>query len=194
MNVILPHILFYIFAGLALLASVTLVFQRNPVKSALLLVLTFICTSVLWLLVQAEFLALILIIVYVGAVMTLFLFVIMMLSIEVEMKKPRFWRSLIMTILVLGGLLASAMHAFPSAWFKIMHFTVSSIHLTNTEQLGSVLYTDYVLAFETAAVILLVAMVSAVTLVHRSRRGAKYQNIGQQLKVRKQDRLSLKNF
>lgn len=193
MQSILPQFLFYMFATIVIVSSVALIFQNNPVKSVLLLVLAFIASAVLWLLLQAEFLALILILVYVGAVMTLFLFVVMMLNIDIEMLKQSLKRYIPLAILVVSMIVGFLWQVMPNEWLHAFAIIVPPVKLglSNTEQIGNVLYTEYALPFEVSAIILLVAMIAAVTLVHRQRGRSKHQNIVKQIMTKKQDRLSL---
>lgn len=188
----LQQILFYCFASLTVLSAVMIVTQSNPVRSVLFLVFGFFSSSILWLLIGAEFLALILVLVYVGAVMTLFLFVIMMVNIDIESMKTRLWRYLPLGLFLVAALVGLLYMAIPnSAVFGSSSHLLSQI-LPNTQAIGMVLYTDYVLAFEMAAVILLVAIVAAITLVHRSApTSAKRQNLRDQLMVRREDRVTL---
>lgn len=208
----LIQIIFYIFAAIAIGSALMVITQNNPVRCVLFLVLTFFASSVLWILVEAEFLALILVLVYVGAVMTLFLFVVMMLNIDVETMKSHFMRYLPFGLILVALLTGLLMVAIPSDSFKKhvetqpnalisnsqLNETVSQndplsqqTAVSNTEALGLVLYTDYLLAFELAAVILLVAIISAVTLVHRGAVRSKRQNITQQIMTRREDRVEL---
>lgn len=209
MHELLPQIIFYIFAGLAILSALMVVTQNNPVRCVLFLVLAFFASSVLWILVQAEFLALILILVYVGAVMTLFLFVIMMLNIDTESAKTHFIRYLPFGLIVVALLTSLLFIAMPRETFNTdVKLSVAVDHtiaqdfvpdeiippeppLSNTEELGMVLYTDYVFAFELAAVILLVAIVAAITLAHRGPIRSKQQNIVKQIMTRREDRVKL---
>ena len=209
MNELLPQVIFYLFAGLTLLSALMVVTQNNPVRCVLFLVLAFFCSAVLWILVQAEFLALILVLVYVGAVMTLFLFVVMMLNIDIESMKKHFLRYLPFGLIVVALLTAMLFIAISPESFRTAevltvaveqvesgdlladHVVKSSQPLSNTEALGMVLYTDYVFAFELAAVILLVAIIAAITLVHRSPIRTKRQDIRQQIMTRRDDRVKL---
>ncbi len=201
----MPHslleVIFYVFAGLTILCAFLAVTQSNPVRSVLFLVAAFLASSVLWMLAEAEFLALILVLVYVGAVMTLFLFVVMMLNIDAE-ARPHHW----IRTLPLGLLLTALL-----TWFVMMSIPTDMLHksmgdvlekassgvqqdlatLSNTTRIGLVLYTDYVYAFELAAVILLVAIVAAIMLVHREPIRTKRQSILQQLMTRREDRVRL---
>lgn len=181
-------LVFYIFAFLGGCMAINVVVQNNPVRSVLSLVATFFCTAVLWLLQEAEFLSLILVLVYVGAVMTLFLFVVMMLNIDQEAKaKP--WKLYIpvavIMILVMLGILSKVI---PKT--EINAAFVTSV-IDNTTQIGLLLYTKYTLAFQLAAVLLLIAMISAITLVHRGTRSVKVQNIRRQVQVNAACRVEL---
>ncbi|MFI4918244.1 MAG: NADH-quinone oxidoreductase subunit J [Legionellales bacterium] len=220
----LIQIVFYFFAALAVGSALMVISQNNPVRCVLFLVLTFFASSVLWLLAEAEFLALILVLVYVGAVMTLFLFVVMMLNIDVESMKGHFMRYLPFGLVLVALLTGLLLTAIPVNSFKTnvetqvamapnaaalavsgldesnqstansslnQDVTSAQPQISNTEALGLVLYTDYFLAFELAAVILLVAIVSAITLVHRSIVRSKRQNITQQIMTRRSDRVKL---
>ena len=194
MHDMLLLVIFYVFAGLTIFSALMVVAQNNPIRCVLFLVLAFFTSSVLWMLVQAEFLALILVLVYVGAVMTLFLFVIMMINIDQETMaahKPRYLPFGLMLVALLVGLLLTALPAG--------HFAVDALSVpleaippvSDTVALGLVLYTDYLFAFELAAVILLVAIVAAITLVHRAPIRSKRQNIVKQIMTRREDRVTL---
>ena len=188
-------LVFYFFAGMLVLAGLGVITSRNPVHSALFLVLSFFSCSALWLLLQAEFLAIVLVLVYVGAVMVLFLFVVMMLDINLTQMRQGFVR-----YLPIGALIALVMVA-QMVWVvgpvgpdvfsgeQLDQAVVQSADYSNTKELGKVLYTDYVFPFEVAAVILLVAIVAAIALTMRRREMTKYQTPGKQVKVRKADRL-----
>ncbi|KTD34770.1 NADH-quinone oxidoreductase chain J [Legionella moravica] len=212
MNELLLQVIFYIFAALAVGSALMVISQNNPVRCVLFLVLTFFASSVLWILMEAEFLALILVLVYVGAVMTLFLFVVMMLNIDVESMTSHFLRYLPFGLIVVALLVGILLVAVPTDSFKSttqiqQEVTVDGSQLivapgdentikpqsnvSNTEALGLVLYTDYFLAFELAAVLLLVAIISAITLVHRTTVRSKKQNITQQIMTRRNDRVQL---
>ncbi len=187
-------LLFYGFAAILVIAALGLITSRNPVHSALFLVLAFFQSAMLWLLMEAEFLAVVLLLVYVGAVMVLFLFVVMMLDINMERMREGYTRSMplgigvaIVVILEIGNVI----------WFRsqdLPFLTVPEPHpadYSNTKELGSVLYTEYVYAFELAAVVLLLAIVAAITLTMRRRPGVKTQNIAEQVTVRREDRVRL---
>lgn len=204
----LVQTIFYLFAGLTVFSAVMVITQNNPVRSVLFLVLAFFASSVLWILVNAEFLALILVLVYVGAVMTLFLFVVMMLNIDVEVMKTHVARYLPFGLILVALLASLLVTVIPEAQFKnaveSMQTTspVMTSHLldkvavpnksvSNTAALGDILYTDYVFAFELAATILLVAIIAAITLVHRAPIRCKQQNIVDQIMTRRDDRVKL---
>lgn len=193
MNVLLPQLVFYVFATLAVVSALMVVTQNNPVRCVLFLVLTFFASSVLWMLQGAEFLALILILVYVGAVMTLFLFVVMMLNIDVELRKTHFMRYLPYGLIIVALLVGLLMVALPQSGFNSDAETamLSPQSLSNTEQIGMVLYTDYILAFELAAALLLVAIIAAVTLSQRHLILSKRQNITKQLMTERGERIRL---
>ncbi|MFY7698461.1 MAG: NADH-quinone oxidoreductase subunit J [Legionella sp.] len=204
------QIIFYVFSAIAVLSALMVITQNNPVRCVLFLVLAFIASSVLWLLVEAEFLALVLVLVYVGAVMTLFLFVVMMLDIDLESIKPQLKRYLPLGLILVASLTGLLLKALPQDKLRtnvevaipigetIEGSSASNNHeqaLSNTEALGMVLYTDYVFAFELAAVILLVAIISAITLVHKNRiRTIKRQNVVAQIMTQRNDRIRLVNL
>jgi NADH-quinone oxidoreductase subunit J len=185
---------FYVMAAILLFAAVRVITARNPVHAALFLVLSFFSGAGIWLLLEAEFLAITLILVYVGAVMVLFLFVVMMLDIDIERLREGFWSHLpvgglvgallvVQMALVLGGSYfgADVMPAPPAAQESY----------SNTREIGRVLYTDYAYPFELASLILLVAMIAAVTLTLRKRKGLKNVNPSEQVNVRRADRVRM---
>jgi NADH-quinone oxidoreductase subunit J len=206
----LVQVIYYVFAILAIGSALMVITQNNPVRCVLFLVLTFFASSVLWILAEAEFLALILVLVYVGAVMTLFLFVVMMLNIDIESMKSHFMKYLPFGLILVAFLTGLLMVAIPkeALMSSVQNQPVvkttdaqvedlsapadNSVHsISNTEALGLVLYTDYFLAFEIAAVILLVAIVSAITLAHRGAIRSKRQNVTQQIMTKREDRVHL---
>ncbi len=185
---------FYIFSSVALLSGLMVVTQNNPVRCVLFLVLTFFACAVLWLLQSAEFLALILVLVYVGAVMTLFLFVVMMLDIDTESIKTHLIRHLPFGLILVALLTGLLMIAVPDSWFEISqapNVVVNKVVHSNTETIGLALFTDYIFAFELAAVILLTAIIAAITLTHRGGKRSKRQDVVKQIMVRKKDRVKL---
>jgi len=185
-------ILFYLFSAVLIGAALGVVFSRNPVHAVMFLVLTFFQSAMLWLLAEAEFLAIVLVLVYVGAVMVLFLFVVMMLDINVESIQRGLTRY---APLAIGVALLMAIELVQLIWMRTRVDAVATGFApypegySNTKALGSVLYTEHVYAFEIAAVILLLAIVAAITLTMRKRPGLKVQNIAAQVAVRAKDRI-----
>jgi NADH-quinone oxidoreductase subunit J len=189
--------LFFAFAGVVIASALGVVTSRNPVHSALFLVLTFFSCSAIWLMLEAEFLAITLVLVYVGAVMVLFLFVVMMLDINVAKMREGFVSYLPVGIVFALLMLAVMVYVVGPVGPDVMGTAAldnavrQAADYSNTEALGEVLYTEYVLAFEIAAVILLVAIVAAITLTLRRRPTTKYQTPGKQIKVKRDDRLKI---
>ena len=182
---------FYAFAAILVFAALRVVTTRNPVQAALWLVLSFFTAAGIWLLLQAEFLAIALVLVYVGAVMVLFLFVVMMLDVNFDSLRAHF-RSYVpigalvgalvlleMTLVIVGSAIGPGTAEPPAPAGS------------NTRALGQLIYVDYVYPFEIAAVVLLVAIVAAIALTHRQRKESKYQVPGNQVKVRREDRVRL---
>ncbi len=189
----LETILFYFFATVTVLAALRVITARNPLHAVLFLVLAFVSSAGIWMLLEAEFLAIALVLVYVGAVMVLFLFVVMMLDINIERLREGFLRWLPVGLL-LAGLIVVQMVWVLGAKETSAGMPAAVKHAadySNTKELGRLVYTDYVYPFELAAVLLLVAMVAAIALTLRKRRDAKRQDIGQQLKVRREDRVRI---
>ncbi|MDE0755247.1 MAG: NADH-quinone oxidoreductase subunit J [Woeseiaceae bacterium] len=187
-------ILFYVFAAVLVGAALGVIFSRNPVHAVMFLVLAFFQSAMLWLLIEAEFLAIVLVLVYVGAVMVLFLFVVMMLDINIErggQGYTRYWQlGLAMAGLMVFELIQIIM-ARGSAAGAGNGFSVLAEGYSNTKALGAVLYTEHVYAFEIAAVILLLAIISAITLTMRKRPGLKQQDISAQVAVKASDRIRI---
>ena len=188
------QILFYSYAALLLLAAGAVVTVRNPVRAALSLVGAFVASAGLWMLLEAEFLAIALVLVYVGAVMVLFLFVVMMLDIDIAALREGFARFLpigaVVGLLVVGVMVM----VLGGDYFGLQQTAAPERHAadySNTEELGRVLYTVYVYPFEIAAVILLVAIVAAIVLTLRRRAGTKFQDVDEQVAVRRNDRIRL---
>ena len=184
---------FYFLAVIMVVAALRVITARNPVHAALFLVLTFFNAGGLWLLLQAEFLAVTLVMVYVGAVMVLFLFVVMMLDINIERVRAGFWSNLPLGILV-GGLLAAEMAAvLTGRYFGLANLPPHDLpaNHSNTKELARVLYTDYAYPFEIASVILLVAIIVAVTLTLRRRKDTKTMQASAQIAVKAKDRMRL---
>jgi NADH-quinone oxidoreductase subunit J len=187
-------VIFYVFAAILVFAAVRVITTRNLVQAALWLVLCFFTAAGVWLLLQAEFLAIALVLVYVGAVMVLFLFVVMMLDVNFDRLRERF-RSYIpvgatvgilvlleMALVLIGGYLGPRAVSAPVA---------AGAGYSNTRTLGLLIYTDYAYPFEIAAVVLLVAIVAAIALTHRRRRETKYQNPSDQVRIRREERLRI---
>src|SRR4026209_815475 len=181
---------FYAFGAVLLASGVLVVTARNPVHGVLFLVLAFFTAAGIWLLLRAEFLALALVVVYVGAVMVLFLFVVMMLDINLERVREGFWRNLPLALIVGGVMVWEMVTILAFRYFGVEPRQVPPDD-SNTRELGRVLYADYALAFEVAAVILLVAIVAAIALTLRGRKDRRRQDPAQQVKVRRQDRVRL---
>jgi NADH-quinone oxidoreductase subunit J len=187
-------ILFYFFAAVLIGASLGVIFSKNPIYGVLFLVLAFFQSAVLWLLIEVEFLALVLVLVYVGAVMVLFLFVVMMLDVNVERASDGYARYLPL------GVIVAALMVFELIQIVMMRastdstggaFVATAEGYSNTKALGAVLYTEHVYSFEIAAVILLLAIVAAITLTMRKRPGLKKQDISAQVAVRAADRIRI---
>jgi NADH-quinone oxidoreductase subunit J len=187
-------ILFYCFATILIGAALGVIFSRNPVHAVMFLVLAFFESAMLWLLIEAEFLAIVLVLVYVGAVMVLFLFVVMMLDIDVERMQGGYTRYLPLGLIIAGLMVVELMQIIwwrSSADIASGGFVATPEGYSNTEALGAVLYTEHVYAFEIAAVILLLAIVAAISLTMRKRPGLKRQNIAEQVAVRASDRIRI---
>jgi NADH-quinone oxidoreductase subunit J len=184
--------IFYAFAAVLLFAALRVITARNPVHAALYLVLAFFTAAGLWLLLRAEFLALALVLVYVGAVMVLFLFVVMMLDVDHERLREGFWRNLPVAVVV-GGIMALEMVAVLAERYfgAAIRTRVVPADYSNTRALGRVLYTQYVYAFEIAAVILLVAIIAAIALTLRRRKDTKGQDPAEQVAARREARVRL---
>jgi len=182
---------FYAFGLILLVSALCVITARNPVHAALFLVLAFFTASAIWLLLRAEFLAITLVLVYVGAVMVLFLFVVMMLDINLERLREGFWRNL-PAALVVGGLMAFEMiSVLAYRVYGMPRPNERPLSYSNTKELGRLIYTDYVYAFEIAAVVLLVAIIAAIALTLRRRKDARGQDPAQQVRVRRKDRVRL---
>jgi NADH-quinone oxidoreductase subunit J len=190
-------LVFYALALILLYAALSVITTRNPVYAALFLVLAFFTAAGIWLLLEAEFLAITLVLVYVGAVMVLFLFVVMMLDINLDRLREGFWQALPVALPV-GGLMAVEMVMIVGVnnfgADKVLAPAAKPADYSNTAALGRVLYTDYLLAFELAAVVLLVAIVAAIALTLRSRKESKPTDANKQVAVKKADRLRIVNM
>ncbi|GAB3544724.1 NADH-quinone oxidoreductase subunit J [Noviherbaspirillum agri] len=184
--------MFYAFAAILVLAATRVITDRNPVHAALFLVLSFFSAAALWLLLKAEFLAIVLVLVYVGAVMVLFLFVVMMLDINMDKLREGFWGYLPLAatigVVIVLEMAAVLLHGF---WALDTQVPAASATIGNTKELGKLIYTQYIYAFEVAAVILLLAIVAAVALTLRRRKDSKYFNPADAVKVKRNDRVRI---
>jgi NADH-quinone oxidoreductase subunit J len=186
------QILFYVFSTVLVFSAGGVITVRNPVHAAMLMVLCFVTTSALWLLLEAEFLAITLVLVYVGAVMVLFLFVVMMLDINIARMREGFARYLPIGAIVAATAVAIMGLAVGRNNFGLDKWpapAAKAADYSNTRELGEQLYTTYVYPFEIASVVLLVAIVAAIALTLRTRPGTRYQKIEEQVMVKKEDRL-----
>lgn len=185
---------FYFFSTVLVFAAAMVITVRNPVKAALFLVLAFVSAAGLWLLLQAEFLAIVLVLVYVGAVMVLFLFVVMMLDINLVRLREGFGE-----YLPIGGLVAALLVMEMVIILGSDHFGTGQMpdpgslpaDHSNTRELGRLLYTVYAYPFEIAAAILLVAIVAAIALTLRRRKDSKYQNPARQIRIERGERMRI---
>jgi NADH-quinone oxidoreductase subunit J len=193
---VLVQLLFYAFSAAMLAAATGVILFRNPVYSALCLVVTFFSAAAIWLLVQAEFLAIVLVLVYVGAVMVLFLFVVMMLDIDLEALRSGFTRRWWLGVAIALLLVAEIVGVI---WVRGLGQAVDlgggmaavAPDASNTRELGVALFTNYIYPFELAAMLLLVAIVVAIVLTMRHRTGLKVQDVGKQVAARAQDRVRI---
>ena len=188
------QLVFYGFAGITLVAGLSVVSLRNPVHAALALILCFFSTAGLWLLMEAEFLAIALVLVYVGAVMVLFMFVVMMLDINIEESKKGFGKILLVAMILTIPMVVAVGTVMNSNFFKTSSFsyiTREDVNYNNTREIGLKLFTEYILLFEIASLILLVAIIAAIALTLRSSRQTKAPNVDDQVNVRRDDRVKL---
>ncbi len=188
----LKLIIFWVFSLVLIGAAIGVITTRNPVQAALFLVLAFVNSSIIWMLMEAEFLAITLVLVYVGAVMVLFLFVVMMLDVNLVPLREGFTRYLPVGGLVTAAIVLQMVLLIRVKWVDATQYAQplpKPADYSNTEALGMALYTDYLFQFEVAAVILLVAIIAAIALTMRRRPLTKYQRPAEQVLVRKADRL-----
>ncbi|MEY4598381.1 MAG: dehydrogenase subunit [Pseudomonadota bacterium] len=188
------QLIFWFFSAVLIFASLRVITARNPVHAALFLVLAFCTAAGIWIQLEAEFLGIALVLVYVGAVMVLFLFVVMMLDINIEKLRQGFWSYLPVGATVALLLVAEMALVLTGPWFGLEAApqpTSAPAGYSNTKELGRLLYTDYVYPFELAAVILLVAIVAAIALTLRRRKHGKYIDPGEQVQVKRNDRLKI---
>jgi NADH-quinone oxidoreductase subunit J len=185
--------LFYVFSAVLLAASLRVITARSTVHAALFLVLAFFSASCIWMLLKAEFLAITLVLVYVGAVMVLFLFVVMMLDINTDSFRQGFWKQLPLAGLV-GAVIALEMALVLMGGFRLTDAPVAdaaALKMGNTKLLGIEIYTKYLYPLQVAAVLLLVAIVAAIALTLRERKDSRHMNPGEQVRVKKADRVRL---
>lgn len=184
--------LFYLFSALLVFAAIRVITDRNPVNAALFLILSFFSAAAIWMLLQAEFLAIVLVLVYVGAVMVLFLFVVMMLDIDTEKLRVGFWSHFPLAA-VIGVIIALEMSTVLIRGFVTQQVAsaANGINIGDTRELGKLIYTQYLYAFEIAALILLTAIVAAVSLTLRRRKDTKYFDPGEAVKTRREDRVRI---
>ncbi len=182
--------LFYIFAGVLTFAALQVVTARNPVHAALFLVLAFFNSACLWLMLEAEFLAIALVLVYIGAVMVLMLFVVMMVDLSLAPNREGLTRYLPAGLVVAGALIFQLVAVIASQTW-IGQPVPAPANYENTREIGKLLYTQYIYPFELAGGILLLAIVAAIALTLRPRQGIKTQNPGQQSQVTKAERLRI---
>ena len=182
---------FFLFSAVTLFSAVAVVTMRNPIYSALFLILAFFSSAATWVLLEAEFLGVVLVLVYVGAVMVLFLFVIMMLDIQIDTLREGFIRYLPVGLMVAIAMAVELILVMISGVFNRDIPEPVPLGVSNTEALGEVLYTEYVLPFEIAAIILVVAIIAAIVLTHRRRKGVKKQDPSKQVRMRREDRVRL---
>ncbi len=187
-------ILFYSFAVLAVLSAAMVIIAKNAVRSVLFLILTFFLTGCLWMMLESEFLAISLVLVYVGAVMVLFLFVVMMLDVELAAIREGFTHYLPWGVLVMLLVMIGLVYAVQPSVFGIEHYSIpnpKSLGYSQVTELGKILYTRYLYPFEVAGVLLLVAIVSAISLTFRGRQGSRAPLVEKQLKANKENRLKI---
>lgn len=185
-------ILFYVFSAILVFAAVRVITARNPVHAALFLVLSFFTAAANWMLLRAEFLSIVLVLVYVGAVMVLFLFVVMMVDVNMDKLREGFWGRLPLAAIV-GAVIVIEMALVLTQSFSISDADVpeASLMIGDTRELGKLIYTEYLYAFEIAAFVLLVAIVAAVALTLRRRKDTRYFDPGQAIKVKRNDRVRM---
>jgi NADH-quinone oxidoreductase subunit J len=190
-------IVFYILAAILVYAALRVVIARNPVHSALHLVLAFVTAAGIWILLRAEFLAITLVLVYVGAVMVLFLFVVMMLDINLDRLREGFWSYLPLGATIAALMVIEMVLVLTERYFGLQALPAPAdpgAGYSNTRELGRLLYTDYVYPFELAAVLLLVAIIAAIALTMRKRKDTKFQDPGMQVRARRAERVRLVNM
>ena len=192
--IITQHLLFLIFAAITLSAGIAVITSKNSVRAIMFLVLSFVSSSALWIMLQAEFLGIILVMVYVGAVMVLFLFVVMMLDMNISPSTEGYIRHVPIATLAAAIVTAEICYVVRPEVFGLAKVAVpaaKSAEYSDIKAMGQLSFTDYILAFEVAGVILLTAMIAAVALTFRGAKNRKTQSVDSQVRVRKQDRVRL---
>jgi NADH-quinone oxidoreductase subunit J len=186
-------LLFYGIAGVLVVSALGMITSRNPVHAVLFLVFAFFNSAILWLLMEAEFLAIVLVLVYVGAVMVLFMFIVMMLDINIAKLREGFARYAPLGAIIAGVVIAeiASVVAVKSLGLQSLEPAVTAPTVSNTKALGELLYQEYLYPFELAAVLLLVAIVAAIVLTMRRREGHKAQDVAAQVSVRAKDRIRI---
>ena len=182
---------FFVLSFVLIASGLSVITSRNPVTAALSLVLAFFNAAGIWLLLQAEFLAIALVLVYVGAVMVLFLFVVMMLDINLDKLREGFWDYLPMAGFIGILMMVEMVMVFKTKQFNLSPLAETLPNSSNTELIGNTLYSDYVLPFELASVVLLIAIVSAIALTLRDRKDSKKTNPADQIAVKRKDHVRL---
>jgi NADH-quinone oxidoreductase subunit J len=193
----MEQLLFYVVCTLSLLSATCVVVVKNPIQSVLSLIVTFFLTAFLWLILKAEFLAVLLIIVYVGAVMVLFLFAVMLLDIKDYLLDRKFINNTIFFIVISSVLLFTFLFVVQkdSSFFTpLCETTVTTdISINNTKELGFLLYSNYIFEFEVAGVLLLIGIISAIALIYRGKQSRKNQNVTEQIETKNSDRINFIN-
>ncbi|MDQ7989196.1 MAG: NADH-quinone oxidoreductase subunit J [Candidatus Dactylopiibacterium sp.] len=192
MDLSFPTLCFYLFSAILVFAGLRVITSRNPVHAVLHLVLAFFTSGMIWMLMQAEFLAIAIVLIYIGAVMVLFLFVVMMLDMNVDRMREGFWRYLPVGLVVAAIMVAEMAVVLNGHYFSGVTLQPSPLtdgSLSNTRELAKIIFTDYAYPFELASLILLVAMIAAVMLTHRRRESARRIDPAQQIAVKARDRL-----
>ena len=191
----LIQVIFYGFSALLIGSSLMVISARNSVHAVMFLVLSFFSAAAIWMLLEVEYLALLLVLVYVGAVMVLFLFVVMMLDVDFSALKSGFTRYLPVGLVIAGGLLYLVFRLVGSTAFGPENYPIPAPRpedYSSVRELGMLIYTEYFYAFEIAALILMVAMIAAISLAFRGKKpGTKSQQIDKQVRVQKADRLKI---
>lgn len=192
MAISFPTLCFYLFSAILVFAGLRVITARNPVHAVLYLVLAFFTSGMIWMLMQAEFLAIAIVLIYVGAVMVLFLFVVMMLDINVDKMREGFWRYLPVGLVVAAIMVAEMAMVLNGRYFRLENQPAPQAvdaGYSNAQDLARVIFTDYAYPFELASLILLVAMISAVMLTYRRRESIKHMDPAAQIAVKAKDRL-----